>query len=1316
MSCFGIGCAVLVFIPIAGYLTVSGAGWLVLVIIAFAIWLSVRNQRAKNNSGSLKSTFATDYATFETNSGASHTLAASATTSAVVVDSSRQEMINPVCAHKFYKETLESKPSVTCDCNHFFDSKELLHFNKLLADKQSLEVRIQNLVQTIREQVSGSKPQTSNSVLSSTEVASAPAAVKAKTATAEKPVAKPKVQRPKARLSLAQWLILGASVLVMIAGVTFVATTRSTLPQYVFTLITAIVAILTGYGAFAMRKFSVLISNFMATFATTMLWATTWTLGEELSGGIANGGFTWDNRPAWWQTIEFVVVAIASALLAKFSRNFGFKAIALLSTLAATLTFALATLGDPTLQISLGVSLSLLSLGSAAILTLNRWLRKIPQFANADSDSASYFADLAEREDKTLGIAGRLAAGLMLVSAIGLLVSRLPELQGDWITFVALAVVWVVIDQLHKLWADQLSNEKSFANVQKLIRGVPLVSLSLAGTTFAAALSEPMTMLTISFVSLTVLQLAALLPSRFKPTRIQIDLSFYAGVMAWFFMLPTDLTIEGGALFVFGLSVILVLSDLIHKTNRFGIAANVVGLISLITYAQSLRSSQFEQFSTLNFALLAVFVVLLSNLHLAINFIVVKRANKAMSQANAWVSVAAGIALTYMFATPFENNFQNYGLEPRLNLIYSFLAYSAVLQGLAAFTKFGKSLSNQLSTKSYVAQSLVLVGIFSDYNGDRQNAATYALLVALVTAINYTFGAISRSSMKLQVGYATILSAMFVFEWSLTNQNFEQLLIEHILIVVAVTWLHSWLLRKRSQASQLVLPAVLGISYSLVILPFMMSGIFGELPSAALYELTITLSITAVIAAVVSELKAVAKVATRVSTLRYSSLLYAAFASGYALLTSTDSTLADRLIRGIAATAILVAITHWRVAKSDAKIWSVAAWVSSLSLAAWLGFAINQNISYNRPELYAMLFALSIFSTATLTRVKSFELRVTLPVAIATVPSMIWALSDSENNLITGIAASAILTSYAYLRVSRSPNTGWIFASYFTSATLAGWSGYAIYIASGKNFAGPEFISLPISGALLLSNRFALRTIEMKNSMLRWGLPTAISVIPSIIYSYGALQTPITELDALQIARPLLVALLAGTFLILGARRGSLGLTVTGLVGLGLIIVPNTAAVSTDGAKVDSTAIVTAAFVLALLSILRAAGKLKGNSLVYIGIPVALGLGPAMINSLLALNHPLTSVDWLRFSIVMISGLVLLFVGTMREVAGMFYPGLATVLITALPYGFNQTDQQSWLLWVVLLLVAGIMVWLALHLEKMRKAGRESANWFKEMR
>ncbi|MFM2024222.1 MAG: hypothetical protein RLZZ56_235, partial [Actinomycetota bacterium] len=78
--------------------------------------------------------------------------------------------------------------------------------------------------------------------------------------------------------------------------------------------------------------------------------------------------------------------------------------------------------------------------------------------------------------------------------------------------------------------------------------------------------------------------------------------------------------------------------------------------------------------------------------------------------------------------------------------------------------------------------------------------------------------------------------------------------------------------------------------------------------------------------------------------------------------------------------------------------------------------------------------------------------------------------------------------------------------------------------------------------------------------------------------------------------------------------------------------------------------------------------------------------------------------------------LILLVVGSLREIGGTFFPGLIGVIVTVLPYGFHPLTNKEWFLWAILLGVAGLLVWLAVRLENMRKAGREPSAWLKELK
>jgi hypothetical protein len=97
-------------------------------------------------------------------------------------------------------------------------------------------------------------------------------------------------------------------------------------------------------------------------------------------------------------------------------------------------------------------------------------------------------------------------------------------------------------------------------------------------------------------------------------------------------------------------------------------------------------------------------------------------------------------------------------------------------------------------------------------------------------------------------------------------------------------------------------------------------------------------------------------------------------------------------------------------------------------------------------------------------------------------------------------------------------------------------------------------------------------------------------------------------------------------------------------------------------------------------------------------------------------NTSLTEVDWWRFGILMGATVTLLVVGALRSLGGLFFPGLVGVIVGVLPYAFQPIARESWFLWVVLLIIAAVMVWIAVRLEQLRKLGKTGASWIKTLR
>jgi hypothetical protein len=184
---------------------------------------------------------------------------------------------------------------------------------------------------------------------------------------------------------------------------------------------------------------------------------------------------------------------------------------------------------------------------------------------------------------------------------------------------------------------------------------------------------------------------------------------------------------------------------------------------------------------------------------------------------------------------------------------------------------------------------------------------------------------------------------------------------------------------------------------------------------------------------------------------------------------------------------------------------------------------------------------------------------------------------------------------------------------------------------------------------------------------------------------------------------------------------GNLGLTVAGVAPLALTLVPNVWFRIEDAFSGRTQLEIKALFVgLVLYGALRsifAALKTSMKSIVYVGIPVVIAIGPAMLDALSALSQPtLTGEDWIRFGIVLGGSLLLLVIGALRKLGGLFVPGAIGVIISALPYAWAQISSQNWALWVVLILVATLLVLVAIRLEQFKNGARSASNWMRELR
>ncbi|MDE2386545.1 MAG: hypothetical protein KGL77_02470 [Actinomycetales bacterium] len=451
-------------------------------------------------------------------------------------------------------------------------------------------------------------------------------------------------------------------------------------------------------------------------------------------------------------------------------------------------------------------------------------------------------------------------------------------------------------------------------------------------------------------------------------------------------------------------------------------------------------------------------------------------------------------------------------------------------------------------------------------------------------------------------------------------------------------------------------------------------------------------------------------------------LLVALFSVAYAWSRTPVSD--ENYLRALIALTVSTALFFWRTNTKQQLGWLVMAYVSSLTWALSLSSEIIAifDISDVKPELYSLTIAFAIAATAMVSgkllgaNKRSFQLDI--PLLSAAAISLGYALAHDYGrgeNLLRALIALGVVAAFTYWRAAGKKSLIWLGFGYGSGIAFAVALAREAVVTWNLGDDYPEVYSVLSVAGVLVGNAILRRIREQESTLLTWGLPFGALVLPSALATSSTIELAFSELSTLQVVRTIAVFVVSLAGFVIGVRRGNLGLTVVGVAGLSLVAWIRVQGGPTTMVELRSLVLAFALFMA--LALLKKYAQTGGNSLLYIGLPVAVALTPAIFNALIALGNPtLTVVDWWRFAIVLIASLALLVVGALREQAGMFFPGLIGVLVSVLPYGVHRVSNESWFLWVVLLLVAGIMVWIAVRLEQMRKVGKTSVAWLKTLK
>jgi hypothetical protein len=331
-------------------------------------------------------------------------------------------------------------------------------------------------------------------------------------------------------------------------------------------------------------------------------------------------------------------------------------------------------------------------------------------------------------------------------------------------------------------------------------------------------------------------------------------------------------------------------------------------------------------------------------------------------------------------------------------------------------------------------------------------------------------------------------------------------------------------------------------------------------------------------------------------------------------------------------------------------------------------------------------------------------------------------LDSSTRDIRFGIVTAVIgVTLLAYTLLERKLVTVLVGA---LALALSAYSFAEVLVRQIGGYDAPEIhatlIAITLAISVQVANRAGLVAERLK-SLLSLGLPLLAVGLPSTVYNWGAVVQNFSEQSSTDITRTLVLMIGGAVLLTLGLRFGNLGLTVAGSVPLALTLLPSIwfriGEYFEGKVETEMKALFIGGLLFGIGYGLVAAFKLKLNSSLYIGLPILVAMSPALANTFGALNQAtLTAEDWYRFAIVLGGSLVFLILGALRRLAGFFAPGAIGVLIAAVPYAWKPLSEQTWSVWVVLIIVAGLLVWMAIKLEQFKKNAKSTSVWLKELR
>jgi hypothetical protein len=1192
---------------------------------------------------------------------------------------------SPFCTHTFTEGQLAGQELVTCECGNKYQPSELRSFTKLQAELTETQTRLGTLV---REMAAFN---TSNAM---------PAVV---TPAAPARPEKPKRERPK--LSVTQWLIVAAGFMVLVAASVFVSQNLASWNVYGWSTLELALGAIAGFGAFKTKKFSILLSNFLAVFSSAMLL----TLIMSFSTTFGWGFSSWDQEPAWFWALNLATTGLVSLGLGIWSKNFGWRAITPLSLSLSSIVLVINSAGAFEDRWRIAV----LSVALFAVLISVRLSRNSKWELKKKDADYSYLKDLQEREDNSLKRFG-VGISFLLVGYAGIdVLMQLVQhatTKLDGVAALVTAAVWLVGARINQSWITAIAEKsETVLKLRDIASAIGLSFLGLgvlsviSGVDNSVGLIVAIALLALVF-SLERFARALLLPTFAVTIAAWVTATFGA---AWYLLpMPEDKSRPIGIYLIF-LALVLSAREYLNFKPLRTIAIYAAGFVGSI----SIYSSYFGELPSDSPLFAAILVATLVGINL-FPLLVAGLFKVAKRELPDWAEqlplAASSLVVLSSFSSIASANNTTYLMAVGSGFLLLTLA------GMHLFNE--KALASKLSQQTYVALAISVIA--TGLHASPENLKTQTAFFLIDGLLIFGYSILSKNVRWSVIGYSlTSLSILLAnYSWG-TATNAGILASAAILVGAFVNLGFLWATKQfggNTALTRITSRVVTAISLVTIIET---AKRFVPLDSTAYWLLVL---IPALIAIAI-ELRGASVVG----------FIYAGaalFAAPNFYWPQPEIEARSRILVALLTLAFLL-VRHAR----SSKVWELSL-ISMVNagIAGYFSASLIDaqfKLTWNGPEIYSIGVASFVAVSAWLTRSANGKLneyvRLDLPVLIATVPSFFFALTDfsssASENANRLLFATSIIWAHNVWRTHQRRQIGWLVAQAVTGLIFAWSLVQEIYVQTKLVWDGPELYALALTGVVFVGLWLSKQQGLLTGSLYRQGLPLAVAITPSALYSWSSVTKQFAELDSTEITRTVLVLVIAAAAMIFGILKANRGLNLIGTAELWLIAVPGlwfkTSAVDNGSADLELRGLLIAAVIFWVIALVRKYSELKPKSIVWIGIPVSVALAPAILHTLSSLGgSELRSLDWWRFSIVLSISLTLLIVGSLREIGGTFFPGLIGVLVTVLPYGFVPIANREWFLWAILLGVAGLLVWLAVRLENMRKAGREPSVWLKELK